>query len=436
MEKLVSLCKRRGFVFPSSEIYGGFNGVWDYGPLGAELRANIKAAWWRDFVHKRDDVVGLDAGILANPRVWEASGHLKEFTDPLVECKNCHNRFRADHIDLEKNCQFCGKKHWSEIRQFNTMFKTFVGPVEDDSSVAYLRPETAQSIFVNFRLVQQAMRKKLPFGIAQIGKSFRNEITTGNFIFRLRELEQMELEFFVRPGEDERWYDYWLEHDINWLTSLGIKRSMLHLYEHPANKRSHYSKRTVDIEYDYPFGRGELWGHANRTDFDLTQHTKHSGEELDYFDEETKEHVVPYVVEPALGVDRTMLIVLLEAYDEQPDKDGVRTVLHFHPRMAPVKVAVLPLVKKDEGLVTMSREIFNQLRGELTVQYDETSTVGRRYRRQDEIGTPWCVTVDGQTLEDGTVTVRDRDSMEQVRFPSDGLLEELQRRLRQPWSRP
>jgi glycyl-tRNA synthetase len=302
--------------------------------------------------------------------------------------------------------------------------------------VAYLRPETAQSIFVNFRLVQQAMRRKLPFGIAQIGKSFRNEITTGNFIFRLRELEQMELEYFVRPGEDERWYEYWLEHDIEWLTGLGVRREMLHLYEHPDEKRSHYSKRTVDIEYDYPFGRGELWGHANRTNYDLTQHTKASGEELEYFDEETKEHVVPYVVEPALGVDRTMLVILLEAYDEQPDKEGIRTVLHFHPRLAPVKVAVLPLVKKDEGLVKKSREIYAELRGELTVQYDETSTVGRRYRRQDEIGTPWCVTVDGQTLEDGTVTVRDRDSMEQVRIPSDGLLDELQRRLRQPWSRP
>ena len=434
MEKLVSLCKRRGFVFPSSEIYGGFNGVWDYGPLGAELRNNIKAAWWRDFVQAREDVVGLDAGILASPRVWEASGHLKEFTDPLVECKNCHNRFRADHIDLEKNCTVCGKKDWSDVRMFNTMFKTFVGPVEDDSSIAYLRPETAQAIFVNFRLVQQAMRKKLPFGIGQIGKSFRNEITTGNFIFRLRELEQMELEFFVRPGEDEKWFDYWLQHDIDWLVNLGIRREMLHLYEHV--KRSHYSKRTVDIEYDYPFGRGELWGLANRTDYDLTQHAKFSGEELDYFDEETKEHVVPYVVEPALGVDRTMLVVLLEAYQEQPDKEGIRTVLHFHPRLAPVKVAVLPLVKKDDGLVKKSREIFDALRGELSVQYDETSTVGRRYRRQDEIGTPWCVTVDGQSLEDGTVTVRDRDSMEQSRFPADGLLEEFQRRLRAPWSRP
>ena len=436
MEKLVSLCKRRGFVFPSSEIYGGFNGVWDYGPLGVELRNNIKAAWWRDFVHQRDDVVGLDSGILASPRVWEASGHLKNFTDPMVECKNCKGRFRADHIDLEKNCSVCGKKDWSDVRMFNTMFKTFVGPVEDDASVAYLRPETCQAIFTNFKLVQGATRKKLPFGIAQIGKAFRNEITTGNFIFRLRELEQMELEYFVRPGDDERAFEEWLQHDIQWLVSYGVRRDMLELYEHAKEKLSHYSKRTVDIEYKFPFGQSELWGLANRTDYDLTQHSKASGEELEYFDEETKEHVVPYVIEPSLGVDRTMLVLLLEAYDEQPDKEGIRTVLHFHPRLAPVKVAVLPLVKKDEGLVKKSREIFKTLRGELTVQYDETSTVGRRYRRQDEIGTPWCVTVDGQTLEDGTVTVRDRDSMEQVRLPSDGLLDEFQRRLRQPWSRP
>jgi glycyl-tRNA synthetase len=436
MDKLVSLCKRRGFVFPSSEIYGGFNGVWDYGPLGAELRNNIKAAWWRDFVHKRDDVVGLDSGILASPRVWEASGHLKNFTDPMVECKNCKGRFRADHIDLNKNCPTCGKKDWSDVRQFNTMFKTFVGPVEDDASVAYLRPETCQAIFTNFKLVQGAMRKKLPFGIAQIGKAFRNEITTGNFIFRLRELEQMELEYFVRPGDDERAFEEWLQHDLDWLVSYGVRRDMLELYEHAKEKLSHYSKRTVDIEYKFPFGQSELWGLANRTDFDLTQHSKASGEELEYFDEETKEHVVPYVIEPSLGVDRTMLVLLLEAYEEQPDKEGIRTVLRFHPRLAPVKVAVLPLVKKDEGLVKKSREIFNALRGELTVQYDETSTVGRRYRRPDEIGTPWCVTVDGQTRDDGTVTVRDRDSMEQVRLPADALLEEFQRRLRQPWSRP
>jgi glycyl-tRNA synthetase len=436
MDKLVSLCKRRGFVFQSSEIYGGFNGVWDYGPLGAELRNNIKQAWWHDYVHKREDVVALDSGILASPRVWEASGHLENFTDPLVECRQCNSRFRADQVDLNRNCPTCGRKDWTDVKQFNTMFKTFVGPVEDSASVAYLRPETCQAIFTNFKLVQGAMRKKLPFGIAQIGKAFRNEITTGNFIFRLRELEQMELEYFVRPGEDEHWFDYWLGRNQEWLAGLGIRPEMLHLYEHPDADRAFYSKRTVDIEYSFPFGQGELWGLANRTDYDLTQHTKCSGEELEYFDDETKEHVVPYVVEPSLGVDRLMLVVLLEAYDEQPDKEGIRTVLHFHPRLAPVKAAVLPLVRKDEALVRKSRAIYEALLDEMPVQYDETSTVGRRYRRQDEIGTPWCITVDGQTLEDGTVTIRERDSMAQVRFAADGLVDELRRRLRQPWTRP
>jgi glycyl-tRNA synthetase len=436
MEKLVSLCKRRGFVFPSSEIYGGFNGVWDYGPLGVELRNNVKKVWWRDFVHRRTDVVGLDAGILGSPRIWQASGHLENFQDPMVECLNCKGRFRADQVNLDKNCPTCGKKAWSEIRMFNTMFKTFVGPVEDDASVAYLRPETCQAIFTNFRLVQLAMRKKLPFGIAQSGKAFRNEITTGNFIFRIRELEQMELEYFIRPGDDEAAFDMWLDHDLKWLTTYGVRRDMLDLHEHPKAELSHYSKRTVDIMYDFPFGKSELWGHANRTDFDLTQHTKASGEELDYFDEETKEHIVPFVVEPSLGVDRAMLVFLLEAYDEQPDKDGIRTVMHFHPQLAPVKAAVLPLVRKDEQLVHKAQRIFDDLRMEFPVQYDETSTVGRRYRRQDEIGTPWCVTVDSQTLEDDTVTVRDRDSMEQIRLPAGGLVEEFHRRLRAPWERP
>jgi glycyl-tRNA synthetase len=436
MEKLVSLCKRRGFVFPSSEIYGGFNGVWDYGPLGVELRNNIKQAWWRDYVWARDDVVGLDAGILASPRVWEASGHLDSFTDPLVECKSCHNRFRADQIDLAKNCPVCGKHDWSDVRQFNTMFKTFVGPVEEDAAVAYLRPETCQSIFTNFRLVQQATRKKLPFGIAQIGKAFRNEITTGNFIFRLRELEQMELEYFVRPGEDEAAFETWLRTDLDWLTGLGVRREMLTFYEHPKEDLSHYSKRTVDIEYEFPFGRNELWGLANRTDYDLTHHMKASGEELDYFDEETKEHVVPYVVEPSLGVDRTMLVLLLEAYEEEQDKEGIRTILRLHPRLAPVKAAVLPLVRRDERLVAMAQRLYADLRPEFSVQYDETASVGRRYRRQDEIGTPWCLTVDSQSLEDGTVTIRDRDSMSQDRIPADGAVEEIQRRLRAPWQRP
>jgi glycyl-tRNA synthetase len=436
MDKLVSLCKRRGFVFPSSEIYGGFNGVWDYGPLGVELRQNIKQAWWRDFVYARADVVGLDAGILASPRVWEASGHVQNFTDPLVECRNCHNRFRADHIDLEKNCPNCGQKDWTEPRPFNTMFKTFVGPVEDEASVAYLRPETCQAIFTNFRLVQQATRKKLPFGIAQIGKAFRNEITTGNFIFRLRELEQMELEYFVRPGQDEAAFETWLEQCLGWLVRYGVRREQLDLHEHPEGERAFYSKRTVDIMYAFPFGKNELWGLANRTDYDLSRHMAASGEELDYFDEETQEHIVPYVVEPSLGVDRVMLVFLLEAYREEPDNEGIRTVLHLHPRLAPVKAAVLPLVKRDERLVALAQQIYASLRPELAVQYDETSSVGRRYRRQDEIGTPWCITVDSQSLEDGTVTIRDRDTMEQVRHAAADVEAEIQRRLRAPWRRP
>jgi glycyl-tRNA synthetase len=436
MEKLVSLCKRRGFVFPSSEIYGGFNGIWDYGPLGVELRNNIKQAWWRDYVWGRGDVVGLDAGILASPRVWEASGHLQNFTDPLVECRHCHNRFRADQIDLNRSCPVCGQKDWTDVRLFNTMFKTFVGPVEEEAAVAYLRPETCQNIFINFRLVQQATRKKLPFGIAQIGKAFRNEITTGNFIFRLRELEQMELEYFVRPGEDGAAFETWLQTSLDWLLKHGVRREMLDLHEHPAAERAFYSRRTVDVMYDFPFGKSELQGIANRGDYDLTQHMKASGEELDYFDEETREHVVPYVIEPSIGVDRAMLVFLLEAYEEEEDKDGVRTVLRLHPRLAPVKAAVLPLVRRDERLVALAQDVYHHLRTELPVQYDETSTVGRRYRRQDEIGTPWCITVDSQSLEDGTVTIRDRDSMAQDRLPAEGVLEEIQRRLRVPWSRP
>ncbi|MGH2370513.1 MAG: glycine--tRNA ligase, partial [Chloroflexota bacterium] len=401
-----------------------------------ELRNNIKQAWWRDYVYARTDVVGLDAGILASPRVWEASGHLQNFTDPLVECRNCHNRFRADQVDLNKNCPVCGKRDWTDIRQFNTMFKTFVGPVEDDASVAYLRPETCQAIFTNFRLVQQATRKKLPFGIAQIGKAFRNEITTGNFIFRLRELEQMELEYFVYPDGSDEAFEEWLQTSRRWLLTHGVREDMLEFYEHPDEDRAFYSRRTVDIMYKFPFGTGELQGIAHRGDYDLTQHMRASGEELDYFDEETREHVVPHVIEPSLGVDRSMLVFLLEAYEEEPDKDGIRTVLRFHPRLAPVKVAVLPLVRRDENLVKMAQEIYAQVRGEMAVQYDETAAVGRRYRRQDEIGTPWCVTVDSQSLEDGTVTIRDRDSMEQVRFPADGILEEIRRRLRAPWQRP
>ncbi len=436
MDKLVSLCKRRGFVFQSSEIYGGFNGVWDHGPLGAELRNNIKRAWWEDYVYKRTDIVGLDSAILANPAVWKASGHLENFTDPLVECRNCHNRFRADQIDLTRNCTVCGKFDWTDIKQFNTMFKTFVGPVEEDASVAYLRPETCQAIFVNFRLVQGAMRKKLPFGIAQIGKAFRNEITTGNFIFRLRELEQMELEYFVRPNQADAAFEELLGINVEWLVNHGVRRSKLDLYEHPDGARAHYSRRTVDIMYDFPFGKSELQGVANRGDFDLTQHAKASGRDLDYFDDETNEKVTPYVIEPSIGVDRSSLVFMLEAYYEEADKEGVRTVMRFHPRLAPVKAAVLPLVKKDAALVALSHEVFASLRGEMLVLYDESGAVGRRYRRQDEIGTPYCITVDSQSLEDRTVTIRDRDTMEQVRFPMEGVRDEINRRLRLPWTRP
>ena len=436
MDKLVSLCKRRGFVFQSSEIYGGFNGVWDHGPLGAELRNNIKRAWWEDYVYKRTDIVGLDSAILANPAVWKASGHLENFTDPLVECRNCHNRFRADQIDLTRNCTVCGKFDWTDIKQFNTMFKTFVGPVEEDASVAYLRPETCQAIFVNFRLVQGAMRKKLPFGIAQIGKAFRNEITTGNFIFRLRELEQMELEYFVRPDQADAAFEELLGINVEWLVNHGVRRSKLDLYEHPDGARAHYSRRTVDIMYDFPFGKSELQGVANRGDFDLTQHANASGRDLDYFDDETNEKVTPYVIEPSIGVDRSSLVFMLEAYYEEADKEGVRTVMRFHPRLAPVKAAVLPLVKKDAALVALSHEVFASLRGEMLVLYDESGAVGRRYRRQDEIGTPYCITVDSQSLEDRTVTIRDRDTMEQVRFPMEGVRDEINRRLRLPWIRP
>ncbi len=383
--------------------------MWDYGPLGVELRNNVKQAWWRDYVYGRTDIVGLDAGILASPESGEASGHLQNFTDPLVECRNCHNRFRADQIDLAKNCPVCGLKDWTDIRQFNTMFKTFVGPVEGDASVAYLRPETCQAIFTNFRLVQQAMRRKLPFGIAQIGKAFRNEITTGNFIFRLRELEQMELEYFVRPGEDVALPSR--NGSKPALTGLkyGVRREMLDFYEHPDEDRAFYSKRTVDIMYDFPFGKSELQGVANRTDYDPTQHTRASGEELDYFEEETKEHVVPYVIEPSIGVDRAMLVFLLEAYDEEPDKEGLRTVMRFHPRLAPSKSP-----SSSSGATKPSSSCPSASTAPCAVKCSSSTTKPPPSGALPAPGRdrhPWCVTVDSQSLQDGTVTVRDRDSM-------------------------
>ena len=432
METIVSLAKRRGFVFQSSEIYGGLASTYDYGPLGAELKRNIKDAWWRHFIQQRDDMVGLDAAILMHPEVWVASGHTAGFADPLVECKACHHRFRADQLEATV-CPDCGGE-LTEPRQFNLMFKTFIGPVEDEASIAYLRPETAQGIFVNFANVLTATRRKLPFGIGQIGKSFRNEITVGNFIFRTREFEQMEIEFFVVPGTDEEWHQRWVQDYLDWFESLGIPRDQFRVRPHDADELSHYSKATHDIEYNFPWGFGELMGVANRTDFDLKAHSEHSGTRLDYFDEETKEHFTPYVVEPALGVDRILLTILIDAYreEEAPTAGGKRekrVLLRLHPSLAPVKVAILPL-SRNERLVPKAREVYDLVRPHFVTQYDDAQSIGRRYRRQDEIGTPLCVTVDFDTLDsDNAVTIRDRDTMDQVRLPIPDLLPALRDRL-------
>ncbi|MBF6614367.1 MAG: glycine--tRNA ligase [Chloroflexi bacterium] len=420
MDTLVSLSKRRGFVFPSSEIYGGFSSTWDYGPLGVELKRNIKNLWWRDMVQRRDDIVGLDSAILMSPLIWQASGHITEFTDPLVDCKVCHHRFRADQLDGDR-CPDCGGE-LTDVRRFNLMFKTFVGPVEDDASVAYLRPETAQGIFVNFFNVQQSMRRKLPFGIAQQGKAFRNEITPGNFIFRTREFEQMEMEFFVKPGTDEQWYRQWVDNRYNWYIKYGISPDHLRIREHQKEELAHYARATSDIEYTFPWGWGELEGVANRGDFDLRRHSDASNKDLSYFDDETGERILPYVIEPAVGPDRIALIFLLEAYHEEPDKDETRVVLRFHPELAPIKVAVLPLSRK---LGEEAHNVHSLVRSHFMSQYDDTGSIGKRYRRQDEIGTPLCVTVDFDTLADSAVTVRDRDSMEQVRVPLDALVQKL-----------
>ncbi|MDP2729694.1 MAG: glycine--tRNA ligase [Dehalococcoidales bacterium] len=422
MEKIVSLCRRRGFIFPSSEIYGGLQSCWDYGPLGVELKRNVKEAWWRANVQERDDIAGFDASILMHPRVWEASGHLEGFNDPMVDCKNCHLRYRADELESDR-CPACGGE-LTEPRQFNLMFRTFMGPVEDDASVVYLRPETAQGMFVNFQNVLNTTRKRLPFGIAQIGKAFRNEITTGNFIFRSREFEQMEIEFFVRPGTDEKWFDYWLDERLNWYARLGINKEHLRPREHGKEELSHYSRRTVDINYLFPMGWAELEGIANRGDFDLTQHARFSGKDLSYFDEETKEHIVPYVIEPSAGVDRPVLAFLCDAYDEEQDKDEIRVVLRFHPSLAPYKAAILPLSRR-EPLVKMANDVYAGLRRCWMVSYDDAQSIGRRYRRQDEIGTPFCITIDFQSLEDNQVTIRERDSMNQIRIP----IAELQKSL-------
>jgi glycyl-tRNA synthetase len=425
MEKIVNLCKRRGFVFPSAEIYGGFRSTYDYGPLGVNMLRNVKNAWWRSMVQLRDDVVGLDAAILSPPAVWEASGHLKNFSDPLVDCLKCHSRWRADKIDGV--CPNCGSTEFTESRAFNLMFKTHAGPLENEGAVAYLRPETAQGMFVNFMNVLQTTRKKPPFGIAQVGKSFRNEITPQNFVFRTREFEQMEMEYFVPPAEADQWFEYWLAERFNWYLDLGIPREKIRLRHHEKDELSHYSTATADVEFLFPWGWDELEGIANRTDYDLRAHSEASGERLEYFDQASGERYFPFVIEPAAGATRTMMAFLLAAYDEDQVGGEARTVLHLDWRIAPTQVAVLPLSKK-ETLEPLAREVLGMLQPHFFCDYDVTQSIGRRYRRQDEVGTPWCVTVDFDSLEDRAVTVRDRDTTEQVRVPIDGLVSELRRR--------
>jgi glycyl-tRNA synthetase len=428
-EQVVNLCKRRGFVFPSAEIYGGFRSAYDYGPLGVLLLRNVQEAWWRTMVQLRDDVVGLDAAILSPPAIWEASGHLQNFTDPLVDCRNCKERYRLDQLEDPDTCPSCGKHDtFTEARQFNLMFKTFAGPVEGSGAEVYLRPETAQGMFVNFKNVLETSRKKPPFGIAQMGKSFRNEITPGNFIFRTREFVQMEMEFFVPPDEGDKWFEYWCDERYRWYIDLGIPEEKLRLRPHDPEELSHYSAGTSDVEFLYPWGWGELEGIANRTDYDLTQHANASGEKLEYYDQAANERYTPYVIEPAAGATRTMMAFLLAAYTEDEIGGEARTVLKLHPRLAPYKVAVLPLSKK-ETLTPLAREVLRLLQPHMMVDYDETQSIGRRYRRQDEIGTPWCVTVDFDSLEDRAVTIRDRDTLEQVRIPIDDLVAELRGRL-------
>jgi len=431
LDKLISLAKRRGYVFPSSEVYGGINSGWDYGPLGVELKNNVKKAWWYAMVQTRDDVVGLDSAIILSPLVWQASGHLSNFTDPLVDCKNCQHRFRADHLPPQANgrCPDCGGE-LTEARQFNMMFKTNMGPVEDDAATVYLRPETAQGIFVNFRNVQESTRRRLPFGIAQIGKSFRNEISPGNFIYRSREFEQMECEYFCHPSSAPEHYDRWCQERLAWYIGLGIKPENLRLREHEQEELSHYSAGTTDVEYLYPWGWGELEGIANRTDYDLRQHSQHSGKDLSYVDDLAGERYLPYVIEPAAGADRATLAFLLNAYTEEEVRGETRTVLRLHKRLAPIKVAILPLSKRED-LNVVAHRIHRMLMPHMMTQYDETQAIGRRYRRQDEIGTPYCVTVDFETLNDHAVTVRDRDTMDQERVPIDTLVGVLRDKLEQ-----
>ena len=429
MDQIVNLTKRRGFVFPSAEIYGGFRSTYDYGPLGVLMLRNVKDAWWRSMVQLRDDVVGLDAAILGPPAVWAASGHLETFTDPLVDCRNCRERWRADHLepateDGKLHCPNCGSTDLTEARAFHLMFKTHAGPVEDEGAVAYLRPETAQGMFTNFSNVLQTSRKKPPFGIAQQGKSFRNEITPGNFVFRTREFEQMELEYFVPPEEAPKWFEYWCHERMQWYLDLGIPDAMLRLRPHDPEELSHYSAGTSDVEFAFPWGWGELEGIANRTDYDLKAHAAASGERLEYFDQASGERYVPYVIEPAAGATRTMMAFLIAAYDEDEVGGERRSVLRLHPRLAPYKVAVLPLSKKDP-LTPVARSVLSLLQPHMMTDYDDTQSIGRRYRRQDEIGTPLCVTVDFDSLDDQAVTVRDRDTTVQERVPIDGLVAHL-----------
>jgi len=426
MDKLVSLCKRRGFIFQSSEIYGGINSCWDYGPLGVELKNNIKQCWWKSMTQFRDDIEGLDASILMHPQVWVTSGHVASFADPMVDCKNCKMRFRAEEVQGTK-CPNCGGE-LTEARQFNLMFKTHMGPVEDDASMVYLRPETAQGIYVNFLNVLAPSRQKPPFGIAQIGKAFRNEISPGNFIFRSREFEQMEMQFFINPREDDKWIEYWKEERMKWYHSLGIKKENLKFHQHDKKELAFYAKMAFDIEYNFPFGWKEIEGIHNRTDYDLSRHTQASGKDLSYYDDQTKERFIPYIIETSAGVDRTLLVCLVDAYHEEVVKDEERTVLRLDPKIAPIKAGVYPLVKRD-NMPEIAKKIEDRLRPHFKVFYDEGGAIGRRYRRQDEVGTPFGITVDSQTLQDQTVTLRERDSMEQVRVKIDELVGILNKKI-------
>ena len=418
MDKLVSLCKRRGYIFQSSEIYGGINSCWDYGPMGVELKKNIKEFWWKSMISSREDVEGLDTSILMHPKIWEASGHVDSFTDPLVDCKNCKKRFREDMVEGNK-CPNCGGE-LTDTRQFNLMFKTNMGPVEDEASIVYLRPETAQGIYANFLNVQKSSRQKIPFGIGQIGKAFRNEITPGNFIFRTREFEQMEMQYFVKPDTDREWMDYWKEERMYWYVNLGIRKDKLRLHEHSSDELAHYAKTAFDIQYNFPFGWQELEGIHNRSDFDLKQHIKYSGKDLSYFNEATRDRFVPYIIETSAGCDRTLLTILVDAYTEEEVRGEKRVVLKLSSHIAPLKIGVFPLVKRD-GMPELARKVTDSLRKKTMVFYDESGAIGRRYRRQDEIGTPFCVTIDSESLENSTVTVRDRDTMEQLRVNIDKL---------------